>query len=140
MKILNRHYKGWKKLFSILVFRSNPYPKVHFKFWYTKKGQNLSDPNGHTACANVLMWRQMYCYTVAQMDIVQMTRWQKYIYGFVQKKARVGAQPKNVAPQNQIAICKPRAQYAKRNCAFKLFKAHYAATINAKNTSFHKKF
>jgi hypothetical protein len=47
---------------------------------------------------------------------------------------------KNVATQNQIAICKPRAQYAKRNCTFKLFKAHCAATINAKNTSFHKKF
>ncbi len=47
---------------------------------------------------------------------------------------------KNLSLQNKIAICKPRAQYTKRNCAFKLFKAHYAATINAKNTSFHKKF
>jgi hypothetical protein len=45
---------------------------------------------------------------------------------------------KKVAPQKQNAICKPRVQYAKRNCAFKLFKAHCAATINAKNASFHK--
>jgi hypothetical protein len=30
-------------------------------------------------------------------------------------------------------------QYAKRNRAFELFKAHCAATINAKNASFHKK-
>jgi hypothetical protein len=30
-------------------------------------------------------------------------------------------------------------QNAKRNCAFELFKAHCAATINAKNASFHKK-
>jgi hypothetical protein len=28
-------------------------------------------------------------------------------------------------------------QYAKRNCAFELIKAHCAATINAKNGSFH---
>jgi hypothetical protein len=47
---------------------------------------------------------------------------------------------KNVAPQKQNAICKTRAQYAKRNFAFELFKAHCAATINAKNASFHKKF
>jgi hypothetical protein len=45
---------------------------------------------------------------------------------------------KNVALQKQNAICKPRAQYAKHNCALKLFKAHCAATINAKNASFHK--
>jgi hypothetical protein len=32
------------------------------------------------------------------------------------------------------------AAKAKRNCAFKVFKAHCAATINAKNASFHKKF
>jgi hypothetical protein len=49
----------------------------------------------------------------------------------------VGAQPSNVAPQKQNAICKTIAQYAKRNCAFELFKAHCAATINAKNASFH---
>ncbi len=29
---------------------------------------------------------------------------------------------KNVAPQKQNAICKLRAQYAKCNCTFKLFK------------------
>jgi hypothetical protein len=46
---------------------------------------------------------------------------------------------KNVAPQKQKTICKTRAQYAKRNCAFELFKAHGTATINAKNASFHKK-
>jgi hypothetical protein len=47
---------------------------------------------------------------------------------------------KNVfVPQKQNAICKTRAQYAKRNCAFELFKAHCAATINAKNASFHEK-
>jgi hypothetical protein len=45
---------------------------------------------------------------------------------------------KKVAPQKQNAICKTRAQYAKRNCAFELFTAH-CATINAKNASFHKK-
>jgi hypothetical protein len=28
----------------------------------------------------------------------------------------------------------------KRNCAFELFKAHFAATINAKNAIFVKKF
>jgi hypothetical protein len=47
---------------------------------------------------------------------------------------------KNVAPQKQNAICKPRTQYAKCNCTFKLFKMRCAATINAKNTSFHKNF
>jgi hypothetical protein len=46
---------------------------------------------------------------------------------------------KNVAPQKQNVICKPRAQYAKRTCTFELFKAHCAASINAKNISFHKK-
>jgi hypothetical protein len=46
---------------------------------------------------------------------------------------------KNNATQKQNAICKTRAQYAKDNCAFELFKAHCAATINAKNASFHKK-
>jgi hypothetical protein len=46
---------------------------------------------------------------------------------------------KNVAPQKQNAICKTRAQYAKRNCAFELFLAHCAGKINAKNASFHKK-
>jgi hypothetical protein len=46
---------------------------------------------------------------------------------------------KNVAPQKQNAIFKTRAQYAKGNCAFELFKAHCATTINAKNASFHKK-
>jgi hypothetical protein len=46
---------------------------------------------------------------------------------------------KNIAPQKQNAICKLRAQYTKRNCAFKLFKAHCAATINAENAGFHKK-
>jgi hypothetical protein len=51
-----------------------------------------------------------------------------------------GRNLKNVAPQKQNAICKTRAQYAKRNCAFELFKAHCAATINAKNASFHKFF
>jgi hypothetical protein len=45
---------------------------------------------------------------------------------------------KNVAPRKQNAICKTRAQYAKRNCAFELLKAHCAATINAKPESFHK--
>jgi hypothetical protein len=40
-----------------------------------------------------------------------------------------------VAPQKQNA----RAQYAERNCAYKLFKAHNTATINAKNASFHNK-
>jgi hypothetical protein len=46
---------------------------------------------------------------------------------------------KNVAPQKQNAICKTTAQYAKRNCAFELFTAHCATTLNAKNISFHKK-
>ncbi len=46
---------------------------------------------------------------------------------------------KNVAPQKQNAICKTRAQYAKGNCPFELFKAHCATTINAKNASLHKK-
>jgi hypothetical protein len=46
---------------------------------------------------------------------------------------------KKVAPQKQNAICKTRPQYAKRNCAFELFKAHCAATINAMNASFHNK-
>jgi hypothetical protein len=32
-----------------------------------------------------------------------------------------------------------RAQYTERNCAFELFKAHCAKTINAKNASFPKK-
>ncbi len=41
--------------------------------------------------------------------------------------------------QKQNAICKTRAQYTKRNCAFELFKVHCAATTNAKNASFHKK-
>ncbi len=44
-----------------------------------------------------------------------------------------------VAPQKKKAISKTRAQYANRNCAFELFKAHCAATIDAKNASFHKK-
>jgi hypothetical protein len=47
---------------------------------------------------------------------------------------------KNVAPQMQNAICKTREQFAKCNCIFELLKAHCAETINAKNTSFHKKF
>jgi hypothetical protein len=47
---------------------------------------------------------------------------------------------KNVAPQKQNAISKTWALDAKRNCAFELFKAHCAATINAKNGSFHKNF
>jgi hypothetical protein len=51
----------------------------------------------------------------------------------------VGCNIKNVALQKQNAICKTRAQYAKRNCAFELFRAHRAATINANNASFHKK-
>jgi hypothetical protein len=46
---------------------------------------------------------------------------------------------KNVATQKQNAICKTRAEYAKRNCAFELFKAHCAATINTKIASFQKK-
>ncbi len=46
----------------------------------------------------------------------------------------------NVAPQKQSEICKTRAQCAKRNCAFEIFKAHCAATINANNASFHTKF
>jgi hypothetical protein len=46
---------------------------------------------------------------------------------------------KNVAPQKQNAICNTRAQYAKRNCAFELFKVNCAATVNVKNASFHKK-
>jgi 1,2-phenylacetyl-CoA epoxidase PaaB subunit len=46
---------------------------------------------------------------------------------------------KNVAPQKQNAICKTRAQYTKRNCAFELFKVRCAATTNAKIASFHKK-
>jgi hypothetical protein len=47
---------------------------------------------------------------------------------------------KNVAPQKQNLICKPRAQNAKCNCTFQLFKGQCAATINAKKASFHKKF
>ncbi len=47
---------------------------------------------------------------------------------------------KNVASQKQNLICKTRAQNAKCNCAFELFKAHCAATINAKNASFTKDF
>jgi hypothetical protein len=43
---------------------------------------------------------------------------------------------KNVVPQKQNTICKTRLQYAKCNYAFELFKAHCAATINAKNASF----
>jgi hypothetical protein len=49
-----------------------------------------------------------------------------------------GAQLKNVAPQKQNAIYKTRAQYAKRNCDFELFKAPCAPTINAKKASCHK--
>ncbi len=45
---------------------------------------------------------------------------------------------KNVVPQNQKAICKPRAQYAKRYCVLKLFKTRCAATINTKIASFRK--
>ncbi len=44
-----------------------------------------------------------------------------------------------VGKQKQNTICKTRAQYAKRNCAFELFKVHFDATINAKNASFRKK-
>jgi hypothetical protein len=47
---------------------------------------------------------------------------------------------KNVAPQKQNAICKFRAQYTKRNCILKLFKAHCVTTINAQNAGFQKKF
>jgi hypothetical protein len=46
---------------------------------------------------------------------------------------------KNVALQKQKTQFVKQEQYAKRNCAVELFKAHCAATINAKNTSFHKK-
>jgi hypothetical protein len=46
---------------------------------------------------------------------------------------------KNVAPQKQNSIFKTRAQYAIRNCAFKLFKAHCTATIKTKNASLKKK-
>jgi hypothetical protein len=42
--------------------------------------------------------------------------------------------------QKKKAICKTRAQCAKHNCAFELFKAHCAATNNAENANFHKKF
>ncbi len=59
--------------------------------------------------------------------------WKNLLY------SEVGRNLANVAPQKQNAICKTRAQYAKRNCAFELFEAHCAATINAKNASFHKK-
>ncbi len=45
---------------------------------------------------------------------------------------------KTVALHKKKAISKTRAQYANRNCAFELFKAHCAATIDAKNASFHK--
>ncbi len=44
-----------------------------------------------------------------------------------------------IALQQQNAICKTSAQYAKGNCAFELFKAHFAATIDTKNASFTKK-
>jgi hypothetical protein len=47
---------------------------------------------------------------------------------------------KNLVSQKQNAISKTRAQYAKRHCAFKLFKVHSSATNNAKNASFHKQF
>jgi hypothetical protein len=47
---------------------------------------------------------------------------------------------KNVAPQNQNAICKTRAQYATRNCAFELFIAHCAATIMPRTQVFTKNF
>jgi hypothetical protein len=43
---------------------------------------------------------------------------------------------KNVAPQKQNSIFKTRTQYAIRNCAFKLFKAHCTATIKTKNASY----
>ncbi len=45
---------------------------------------------------------------------------------------------KNVALQKQNAICKPRAQYAKHNCAFKLFEVHCPTPINNKNASYHR--
>jgi hypothetical protein len=47
---------------------------------------------------------------------------------------------KNVAPQKQNAICKTRAQYAKHNYAFELFKAHCAATILLRTKVFTKNF
>jgi hypothetical protein len=43
---------------------------------------------------------------------------------------------KNIAPQKQNANWKTRVQYAKRNRAFELFKAHCAATINAQERKF----
>ncbi len=46
---------------------------------------------------------------------------------------------KDVAPQKQNTICKTREQYAKCKCAFELFKAPCATTVNAKNASFYKK-
>jgi hypothetical protein len=42
--------------------------------------------------------------------------------------------------QKQNAICKTRAQCAKGNSAFELFKEQCATTINAKNVSLKKKF
>jgi hypothetical protein len=42
---------------------------------------------------------------------------------------------KNVAPQKQNPICKGKAQNAN---ALELFKAHCAATINAKKASLNK--
>jgi hypothetical protein len=47
---------------------------------------------------------------------------------------------KNVAPQKQNVIYKTRAKDTKRNCAFETVKVYCAATINAKNISFHKNF
>jgi hypothetical protein len=40
----------------------------------------------------------------------------------------------------QNAICKTRAQHAKRYGAFEQFKVHCAATNNAKNATFQKNF
>jgi hypothetical protein len=41
--------------------------------------------------------------------------------------------------KSKMQFVKKRAQYAKLNCAFELFIVHCAATINAKNASFHQK-
>jgi hypothetical protein len=46
----------------------------------------------------------------------------------------------NAAPQKQNTIYKLKAQNAICYCAFKLFKAHCAASSNAKNANFHNRF
>jgi hypothetical protein len=42
--------------------------------------------------------------------------------------------------KSKTQVVKQERNMQTRNCAFELFKSHCAATINAKNASFRKKF